>query len=310
MTESPIKPTVLLTIPLGKNFERKLGPRYSVSDDKTPRRDIRAVVTVGSLPLDARDMDAMPALGIICTFGSGYERIDVAAASARGIKVANTVGANAAAVADLAVALLLASLRRVHTGDRLMRAGEWRGANAASFLFLRGLTGRRVGVVGLGAIGEKIAQRLAAFETEIGYHNRRPRTDVPYRYFGSPMELAAWADTLVLAHRADESNRHMVNAALLEALGPDGHVVNISRGSAIDEDALVAALKNSTIAGAGLDVFENEPKVRADLRALPNVVMTPHLGGGTSEAYEAMSDAVLANLDAFFAGTHLPGAVA
>lgn len=310
MTVSPMKPTVLLTIPLGKSFERKLEPRYTVSNDTTKRAGIEAVVTVGSLPLDARDMDGMPDLRVVCTFGSGYECIDVAAAAARGIEVANTVGANAAAVADLAVALLLASLRRVHIGDRLMRAGEWRGANAASFLFLRGLTGRRVGVVGLGAIGEKIAQRLAAFETEIGYHNRRPREGVPYRYFASPMELATWADTLVLAHRADESNRHMVNAALLEALGPDGHVVNISRGSAIDEDALIAALKNRTIAGAGLDVFENEPEVRADLRALPNVVMTPHLGGGTSESYEAMSDAVLANLDAFFAGQPMPGAIA
>ncbi|MFN6942135.1 MAG: NAD(P)-dependent oxidoreductase, partial [Parvibaculum sp.] len=173
----------------------------------------------------------------------------------------------------------------------------------------RGLTGRRIGIVGLGAIGLKIAKRLEGFETEIGYTGRGEKPGMPYRYFRSALDLATWADALILAHRADETNRHLVNAELLKALGPEGHVVNISRGSAIDEDALIAALKNGTIAGAGLDVFENEPAPRADLVSLPNIVVMPHLGGGTSEAIIAMGDTVIANLDAFFGGKPLPNPV-
>lgn len=305
-----MQPTVFMTIPLGKAFAQKISARYALVTDPAQRESADAVVTIGALPFKASDMEAMPKLRIICTFGSGYEAIDVAAAAQRGIAVTNTVGSNAASVADLAVALLLASLRQVHRGDDLVRSGrEWRGAEAAALRAVRGLTGRRIGVIGLGAIGRKIAERLAAFETDVGYFSRHRRADAPWRYFSSVLELAQWADVLMLAHRADESNRHMIDAAVLQALGPDGHVVNITRGSAIDEDALIAALKAGTISGAGLDVFENEPAVRADLRALPNVVMTPHVGGGTREAYEGMSNAVLANLDAFFAGKPIPGLI-
>lgn len=305
-----MKPTVLLTVPFGKAFEQTLAERYTLLTDPTARAEATALVTVGTAITRAAEMDEMPALRLICCIGSGYEGIDVAEAARRGIKVANTVGANAAAVADLAVALLLASIRHVATGDRLMRAGQWRGGDSGKLLFSRGLTGRKVGVVGLGAIGTKIAQRLAAFETEIGYHSRHERAGSPYHYFETPLALAVWADVLVLAHRADESNRHMVNAELIEALGPHGHIVNITRGSAIDEDALIAALTSGRLAGAGLDVFEGEPDdIRADLRALSNVVLTPHIGGGSIEALQAMLATVIANLDAFFEGKPLPNPV-
>jgi len=304
-----MKPAVFLTLPLGKPFERKLAERFTVIADPDRRKEAEAIVTVGAMETNAAFMSAMPKLKLICCFGSGHEGVDVAAAEARGIKVANTVGANAATVADLAVALLLASIRKVAEADRLTRAGKWRGDNPASLLFLRGLTSRKIGIVGLGAIGLKIANRLQGFETEIGYTGRSEKPGVPYRYFRSALDLATWADTLILAHRADETNRHLVNAAVLNALGPEGHVVNISRGSAIDEDALIVALKSGTIAGAGLDVFENEPDPRPDLVTLPNVVVTPHLGGGTSEAIVAMGDTVIANLDAFFAGKPLPNPV-
>lgn len=303
-----MKPNVLIALPLGKAFERKLTDRYTIVADPQAQKGVDAVVTVGTMRADDAWFDGMPDLKLICCFGSGYEGIDVDAAARHNVTVTNTVGANAATVADLAVALLLASVRLVVTGDRLTRAGQWRGENPAPLLFARGLTGRRIGVVGLGAIGLKIANRLAAFEAEIGYHNRS-RKDVAYPYFETVLDLAEWADTLVLAHRADETNRHMVNAEVLAALGPTGHVVNISRGSAIDEDALIAALKNGTIAGAGLDVFENEPNPRTDLLTLPNVVVTPHIGGGTSEAIVAMGDTVIANLDAYFAGKPLPNPV-
>lgn len=304
-----MKPSVFLALPLGKPFERKLSERFIVITDPASRGAAEALVTIGANITDAALMDAMPKLKLICCFGSGHEGVDVAEAARRGIKVANTVGANAATVADLAVALLLASIRKVVEADRLTRAGKWRGDNPASLLFLRGLTGRRIGIVGLGAIGLKIAKRLEGFETEIGYTGRGEKPGMPYRYFRSALDLATWADALILAHRADETNRHLVNAELLKALGPEGHVVNISRGSAIDEDALIAALKNGTIAGAGLDVFENEPAPRADLVSLPNIVVMPHLGGGTSEAIIAMGDTVIANLDAFFGGKPLPNPV-
>jgi lactate dehydrogenase-like 2-hydroxyacid dehydrogenase len=304
-----MKSVVFLALPLGKPFERKLSENYTVVTDPASRGGAEALVTIGANTMDAAEMDAMPKLKLICCFGSGYEGVDVAEAERRGIKVTNTVGANAATVADLAVALLLASMRKVVEADRLTRAGKWRGDNPASLLFLRGLTGRKVGIVGLGAIGLKIARRLEGFETDIGYTGRSEKPGVAYRYFRSALDLSTWADTLILAHRADETNRHLVNAELLKALGPEGHIVNISRGSAIDEDALIDALKSGTIAGAGLDVFENEPAPRADLINLPNVVVTPHIGGGTSEAIVAMGDAVIANLDAYFQGMPLPNAV-
>ncbi|WP_421861379.1 2-hydroxyacid dehydrogenase [Parvibaculum sp.] len=303
-----MKPNVLITLPLGKAFEQKLAERYTIASDQNAKKGVDAVVTVGTMIADKAYFDSMPDLKLICCFGSGYEGIDVKAAEAHGVKVANTVGANASTVADFAVALLLASIRKVVTGDQLTRAGKWRGENPAPLLFARGLTGRKIGIVGMGAIGRKIAERLSAFEAEIGYHNRSKK-DVSYSCFETPLELATWADVLVLAHRADETNRHMINAEVLEALGPTGHVVNISRGSAIDEDALIAALKNGTIAGAALDVFEDEPTPRTDLTTLPNIVVTPHIGGGTSEAIVAMGDTVIANLDAFFAGKPLPNPV-
>ena len=304
-----MKPAVFLALPLGKPFERKLSERFTVVTDPAQRAGAEALITIGANVTDAALMEAMPKLKLICCFGSGHEGVDVAEAERRGIEVTNTVGANAATVADLAVALLLASIRKVVAADRITRAGKWRGDSPAPLLFLRGLTGRKIGIVGLGAIGMKIAKRLEGFETGIGYFGRNEKQGVPYRYFRSVLDLATWADTLILAHRADETNRHLVNAAVLDALGPEGHVVNISRGSAIDEDALIAALKNGTIAGAALDVFEDEPNPRTDLVTLPNIVVTPHLGGGTSEAIVAMGDTVIANLDAFFDGKPLPNPV-
>ena len=304
-----MKPKLLLALPLGKVIEEKLSVRFDVSYDMTPRSGVEALVTIGAFNTDAKLMDGFPDLRIISCFGSGYESVDLEAARARGIKVTNTVGANAATVADLAVALLLASMRHVVYGDRLLRIGEWRGDNPSRLLFSPSLTGRRIGIIGLGAIGRKIGERMAAFETEIGYFNRSKKSDVPWPYFASPLELARWADVLILAHRADETNRHMINAEVLNALGPEGHIVNISRGSAIDENALIAALAERRIAGAGLDVFEDEPRVRPELVASPYTVLTPHIGGGTREAFVAMSDTVVANIHALFDGKPLPNEV-
>ena len=188
---------------------------------------------------------------------------------------------------------------------RLLR-GEWPGNAARHTPPVHGLTGRRVGIYGLGAIGERIARRALACEMAVAYHNRRPRPDLPYAYHATLLELAAWADVLVVAVRADAGNRHTVNAAVLAALGPRGHVVNIARGAVIDEAALVRALSDGTIEGAGLDVFEHEPLVPAALMALPNVALTPHIGGASEDAQAAMQSMVLANVDAFLAGQPVP----
>ena len=170
------------------------------------------------------------------------------------------------------------------------------------------MPGRKVGVYGMGEIGRKIAARVAAFEADVGYFSRS-RHDVPYQYFPSLEALAEWCSVLVISVRAGVDTHHAVNADILRKLGADGYVVNIARGSAIDQKALVAALADNTIAGAGLDVYETEPHAPDELTAFPNVVLTPHIGGHTLESHTAMQDCVIANLTAFFAGRPLPYAV-
>lgn len=275
----------------------------------TDRAQIRALLTMGTVGATAALMDALPGLGLICCFGSGYEKVDVAAATARGIRVTHSPGANASAVADMALTLLLASIRRTIALDTFVRSGAWTDLKAGRPPTVRGLTGRRIGIVGLGDIGLRIANRVAAFETEVRTHNRRPRTDIPYVQMPTLLDLAEWADVLIIACRADATNRNLIDARILAALGPDGHVVNIARGSVIDEPALIAALETGVIAGAGLDVFADEPHMPDALRALPNVVLSPHRAGGTIEAFAAMHAMVRVNLDAFFSDQRLPNLV-
>jgi glyoxylate reductase len=263
---------------------------------------IRALVTVGTLQTDAAVMDRLPNLGLICCYGSGYEGIDIDAALKRGITVTYSPAVNAAAVADLAMGLLLAANRHIVTADKFVRDGLWHGHPSARMPIVRGLTGRKLGVFGLGAIGTKIAARAAAFEMEIAYHNRSRRPDVPYAFHDTLQALADWADILMIAVRADATNRHAVNANVMRALGSSGIIVNISRGSVIDEQAMIALLQAGALGSVGLDVYEHEPNVPEGLIALPHVVLAPHVGGGTGEALEAMQNLVVANIKAFFAG--------
>lgn len=270
----------------------------------------RALVTIGSVGASAGLMDALPGLSIICCYGTGFERVELEAARQRGIAVTHSPDVNAGDVADLAMALLLASSRHVVRADRMIRAGGWTARAIGPFGQTLGLGGSRLGIVGLGAIGGRVATRAAAFDMEVGYHNRN-RRDLPYRYFDTPLALARWADFVVVACRADAANRHLVNREFLRALGPRGHLVNVSRGSVVDEAALARALAAGEIAGAGLDVFENEPQVHPALLPLETVVMTPHMGGSTEQARRAMDELVLRNLRAHFAGlpavTPVPG---
>jgi hydroxypyruvate reductase len=268
--------------------------------------DVRAMITAGGTPLGAEAMDMLPKLGAIVCYGTGYDGVDLAAAASRGIAVANSPGANAASVADIAVMLMLAAVRRLPVADQYVRSGDWAAAKPSPMMRPQaGMRGRKVGVYGMGEIGRKIGARVAAFETEIGYFSRS-RHDVPYQYFPTLEALADWCSVLMIAVRAGSDTNHKVNADILRRLGSDGFVVNISRGSVIDEAALVAALSDHTIAGAGLDVFAREPHAPDALTALPNVVLSPHIGGHTLESHVAMQDCVIANLGAFFAGKPLP----
>ncbi|VIO75841.1 2-hydroxyacid dehydrogenase [Bradyrhizobium ivorense] len=268
--------------------------------------DIRAMIASGGAPLGGDVMDTLPKLGAIVCYGTGYDGIDLAAAAQRGIVVGHSPGANAASVADIAVTLMLAAVRRLPVADSYVRSGDWAGRKPSPMMRPQaGMRGRKVGVYGMGEIGRKIAARVAAFETEIGYFSRT-RYDLPYQYLPSLEALADWCSILMIAVRAGADNVHAVDADILRRLGSDGFVVNISRGSVIDQPALVAALTDGTIAGAGLDVFASEPHAPDALTALPNVVLSPHLGGHTLESHVAMQDCVLANLDAFFAGKPLP----
>jgi hydroxypyruvate reductase len=270
---------------------------------------LRAMITAGGTPLGADMMDKMPKLAAIVCYGTGYDGVDLAAAAQRKITVGHSPAANASAVADLAVTLMLAATRRLLPADQYVRSGNWAAAKPSPLMRPQaGNRGRRVGVYGMGEIGRKIAARVAAFETEVGYFSRS-KHDVPYRYLPSLEALAEWCNVLMIAVRAGADTHHAVDAKILRKLGKDGYVVNISRGSVIDQAALVTALAEETIAGAGLDVYEKEPHAPDALTAFPNVVVTPHVGGHTLESHVAMQDCVIANLEAFFAGKALPFAV-
>lgn len=265
---------------------------------------VRAVIAAASIT--AALIEALPRLGLIALAGAGYERIALAAARSRGIVVTNAPDVTDGCVADMAFALLLAVARHVVRGDRFIREGRWpRGA----YPLVPRLHGRRLGILGLGRIGIAIARRAQGFDMPIIYHNRQPRNDVPYEYAPTAVELARRCDLLIIACPGGESTRHLVDADVLSALGASGIVVNIARGSVIDEAALITALRDRVIAGAGLDVFDDEPQVPQALRELDSVVLTPHRAGGTTETWEDCCDVAKANVRAFFEGAPPPNPV-
>ena len=282
-------------------FIRGLDGEFTVVAIDDPRaREATAAVTTGGGGISAAQVAALPRLRLVAGFGVGYDRVDIPACRARGIVVTNTPGLTDRCVADHAMALFLAVARRVAEGDRFVRAGRWTSERLAGLAHRA--TGRRMGILGLGRIGIQIARRAAAFDMPIGYHNRNRRDDVPHSYFESVLAMAEWADVLVVASPGGASTRHLVDAAALRALGPRGVVVNIARGSVIDEAALLAALQARSIAGAGLDVFDEEPRMDPAFHALDNAVLTPHIAGSTEETWADCEAMALANLRAHFAG--------
>lgn len=262
---------------------------------------IQAVLTIGSIGLSAAQMQRMPALRLVCALGAGYENIDVAHAQAHGIAVGNGAGTNDDCVADHAMGLLIASVRGLVRLDRATRDGVWR----TDMPLPPNVSHKRLGILGMGAIGAKIAQRALGFEMEIGYHNRSQRSELPHRYFGDLLSLAQWADVLLVATPGGPGTRHLVNAQVLDALGPQGHLVNIARGSVVDTAALAAAVREGRLAGAGLDVYESEPAPPAELLDLDAVVLTPHVGGWSPEAVQASVDRFIANMRCHLEGRPL-----
>jgi lactate dehydrogenase-like 2-hydroxyacid dehydrogenase len=260
---------------------------------------IRAIALAGHFRADEAYMRRFPSLEIISSFGVGYDHIDGKAAARLGIIVTNTPGVLDDEVADTALGLMLMTVRQLPQAERYLRAGLWpKGA----YPLTPSLRGRTAGIVGLGRIGKAIAKRVAAFGLDVVYHGRNPQPGVAYRYYPSLVEMARAADVLVIVAPGGPSTRHIVNAEVLEALGPDGVLINIARGSLIDEAALIQALKTGKILAAGLDVYENEPDVPAELIALDNAVLLPHVGSASVKTRQAMAECVVENLFAWADG--------
>ncbi len=260
---------------------------------------IRAIQASGESKVGADLIAQLPALEVISVMGVGYDGIDVAAAKAQGVVVTHTPDVLNDDVADLAIALMLAWARQIGRADRFVRAGEW---TAGPLPLGRKMSGARLGIVGMGRIGQAIAHRASAFGMTISYTARSAKPDLPLTYYPSAATLAAQSDFLVLITPGGAATRKLVDAEVLRALGPNGCVVNVARGSVIDEAALIEALKAGTIAGAALDVFESEPNVPQALREMDNVVLTPHIGSATAQTRRAMAALAFDNLDAQLSG--------
>ena len=259
--------------------------------------EFRVAVTGGPPGVDADLIAALPNLEAIVNNGVGVDAIDLDAAQRRGIGVSNTPDVLSDTVADTALGLILMTLRRFGAADRYVRAGRW--ARDGQFPYARDVSGLQVGILGLGRIGSAIATRLLGFDCAIAYHNRHRIDGSPYRYAESPVQLAESVDVLVVATTGDQRTRHLVDRAVLEALGPEGYLINIARGSVVDQDALVELLAGGGLAGAGLDVFADEPHVPAELFDLDNVVLLPHVGSATARTRRAMALLAIRNLDSY-----------
>jgi len=276
---------------------------YAAADRAAFLKDVagraRGLATFGPAGADAKFMDALPKLEIISHFGVGVDSIDLAAAKSRGIIVTNTPDVLNDCVADTAMSLVLNVLRQFPQSEAYLRSGYW--ATRGAYPLTTSVGGKTLGVLGLGRIGEAIAQRALAFGMKIRYHNRSKKK-VPYAYDADVVSLAKNSDVLLVATPGGAETAKIVNATVLDALGPEGYVVNISRGSTVDEPALLAYLKDGRIAGAGLDVFENEPGINPEFFALQNAVVYPHVASATNETRFAMGMLQVDNLRAHFAG--------
>jgi lactate dehydrogenase-like 2-hydroxyacid dehydrogenase len=264
---------------------------------------IDAIATNGHFHLDRTLLDRLPAITIVACSSAGYESVDTAALAERGIAFTNTSAALTDDVADTAIMLMLAARRNLIVGDAYVRTGDW-GRRGMLALTHR-TAGSKAGIVGLGQIGQAIATRCAALNQEVAYHTRRPRPEAPWRHVPELVDLARWADVLIAITPGGPETRGLISAQVIDALGPEGTFVNVSRGSVVDEPALIAALQEGRLGAAGLDVFATEPTPDPAFATLPNVVLYPHHASGTVETRDAMAQLVVDNLAAHFAGRPL-----
>ncbi|THU57403.1 hypothetical protein C4D60_Mb03t03160 [Musa balbisiana] len=299
---------VLLPVPMNAYLESELARRYKVfrlwESPPERRQDfiranaaaIRAVVGNSKAGADADTIDALPRLEIVACFSVGLDKVDLAKCRERGIRVTNTPDVLTDDVADLAIGLAIAVLRRLCQADRYVRSGAW--LSKGDYKLTTRFSGKTIGIIGLGRIGLAIAKRAEAFGCPISYYSRSEKPNTNYKYYSNLVDLAANCHVLVVACSLTEETYHIVNREVLDALGPKGVLVNIGRGPHVDEPELVAALREGRLGGAGLDVFEQEPYVPEELFGMENVVLVPHVGSGTNETRNAMADLVIGNLEA------------
>ncbi|MCO5090765.1 2-hydroxyacid dehydrogenase [Bosea sp. (in: a-proteobacteria)] len=303
------KPEIVQTGPLIAYAADQLRARFTVHElwKATDRaallaavaERVRGVAVAGHIRIDGALFDALPRLEILSGFGVGYDNVDAAEAGRRGLVVTNTPDVLTEEVADLTIGLLLATVRQLPQADRHLRAGRWLNG---PYPLTSSLRRRSVGIVGLGRIGKAVARRLEAFGLPIAYHGRSRQGDVPHRYYPSLLDMAADVDTLISVAPGGAATRHLIDAAVLKALGPDGVLINVGRGSVVDQAALIAALRDKTILSAGLDVFEDEPRVPAELIAIEQAVLLPHIGSASVHTRQAMGQLVVDNLVSWFEG--------
>ena len=310
MTEtSQTKRPLLLLEPLPEPTLKTLSEHFtihpftSMDDLAKIAPGIQAIATGGSYGVAPEVMAALPDLKIIAVNGVGLDRIDIAEAKRRNIHVTVTTDISTNDVADMAMLLLLALKRNLKSNEQFLLDGQW--ADGKLPPLAHSLNNRRLGIAGFGRIGQAVARRAEASNMEVAYFNPHPRTGSPLTFEPDLGKLASWADVLVITLPATPETKHIINADILAALGKDGVLINTARGSVIDEDALLAALKNRTIAGAGLDVFQNEPKINPAFLTLDNVVLQPHQASATVETRLAMGQNIIDNLLAFFSGKPL-----
>ncbi len=305
-----MKPEILCVLQLMPSVMEVLEERYTLhklwlADDRAALLArigpaVRGIATDGHAGASAELMAALPQLEIVGCYGVGVDSIDLDYAREHGVVVTNTPGVLTDDVADMAIALLLDVCRRISAGDRHVRSGQWL---EGPMPLTRSLKGKRVGILGLGRIGRAIAERAAAFGCALSYHGPREKPDAPYPYYPDLVEMAGASDYIVVACPGGPATAGIVNRDVLDALGPEGGLVNISRGSVVDEPALVAALQDGRLGSAALDVFASEPNVPEPLLAMESVVLQPHMGSGTVETRAAMGQLVIDNLAAHFDGS-------
>jgi len=308
-----MKSDILLIGPLMDSVMESLEQNYTVhrfweTDDSqvllnSISASVTAIVTDGALGAKKEWLQLLPKVKVVIVYGVGVDSVDLEYCRDHQISVTNTPDVLSDDVADMAIALMLATCREMIKGDQYCRSGNW-PAQGALPLTTR-MTGKRAGIFGMGSIGLRLAKRLEAFSIDVSYCNRNKRSDANYRYYENLIDLATEVDFLIVSASATVATQQIVNTSILKALGPEGYLINVSRGSLVDESALIEALQSGIIKGAGLDVFANEPKIPEALLSLDNVVLQPHHASGTLETRRAMGQVVLDNLNAFFEGSVL-----